>query len=213
MKSKIERLKDKIAKKEAQLQEEKEKLQTLLTDAKTRYSVTQYKEQFEALGAEIELIEGYVRIKAIDKQKDENFIETWLQLDDELELKIKKALDNLKICRQLENTYGGLKFSVSQIDGDSVLIQDDTDELYKITVNMVGNTYVGSVTKENAEYVYKLEQVLTDKLSLVIESEYDGLDLVWAYVIHGDLEELPKQIDEAIQVLKNYKAAESTTTH
>lgn len=208
MKSKIERLKDKIAKKEAQLQEEKKKLQTLLTDAKTHHSVTQYKEQFEALGAEIELIEGYVCIKAIDKQKDENFIETWLQLDDELELKIKKALDNLKICRQLENTYGGLKFSVSQIDGDSVLIQDDTDELYKITVNMVGNTYVGSVTKENADYVYKLEQVLTDKLSLVIESEYDGLDLVWAYVIHGDLEELPKQIDEAIQVLQNYKAAE-----
>lgn len=208
MKSKIERLQDKIAKKEAELQKEKEKLQTLLTDAKTHHSVTQYKEQFEALGAEIELIEGYVRIKAIDTQKDENFIETWLQLDDELELKIKKALDNLKICRQLENTYGGLKFSVSQIDGDSVLIQDDTDELYKITVNMVGNTYVGSVTKENADYVYKLEQVLTDKLSLVIESEYDGLDLVWAYVIHGDLEELPKQIDEAIQVLKNYKAAE-----
>lgn len=208
MKSKIERLQDKIAKKEAELQKEKEKLQNLLTDTKTRHSVTQYKEQFKALGAEIELIEGYVSIKAIDEQKDENFIETWLQLDDELELKIKKALDNLKICRQLENTYGGLKFSVSQIDGDSVLIQDDTDELYKITVNMVGNTYVGSVTKENADYVYKLEQVLTDKLSLVIESEYDGFDLVWAYVIHGDLEELPKQIDEAIQVLKNYKAAE-----
>ena len=207
MKSKIKRLKDKIAKKEAQLQEEKEKLQTLLTDAKTRHSVTQYKEQFEALGAEIELMEGYVRIKAIDKQKDENFIETWLQLDDELELKIKKALDSLKICRQLENTYGGLKFSVSQIDGDSLLIQDDTDELYKITVNMIGNTYVGSVTKENADYVFKLEQVLTDKLSLAIESEYDGLDLIWVYTIQGGLEELPEQIEEAVQVLKKYKAA------
>lgn len=32
MKSKIERLQDKIAKKEAELQKEKEKLQTLLTD-------------------------------------------------------------------------------------------------------------------------------------------------------------------------------------
>ena len=205
MKSKIERLHDKIAKKEAELQKEKEKLQTLLTDAKTHHSVTQYKEQFEALGAEIELIEGYVRIKAIDTQKDENFIETWLQLDDELELKIKKALDNLKICRQLENTYGGLKFSVSQIDGDSVLIQDDTDELYKITVNMVGNTYVGSVTKENDDYVYTLEQTLTDKLSLTVESEYDGLDILWAYKIQGGLEELSGQIEEAIHVLKNYK--------
>ena len=142
----------------------------------------------------------------LHEQKDENFIETWLLIDEELESKIKQALDNLKICRQLENTYGGLKFSVSQIDGDSVLIQDDTDELYKITVNMVGNTYVGSVTKENADYVYKLKQVLTDKLSLVIESEYDGLDLVWAYKIQGDLEELPGQIEEAVQVLKNYKA-------
>lgn len=208
MKSKIERLQDKIAKKEAELQKEKEKLQNLLTDTKTRHSVTQYKEQFKALGAEIKLIEGYVSIKAIDEQKDENFIETWLPIDDELESKIEKALDNLKICRKLENTYGRLKFSVSQIEDESVLIQDDTDEVYKITVNMVGNTYVGSVTKENADYVYKLEQVLTDKLSLVIESEYDGFDLVWAYVIHGDLEELPKQIDEAIQVLKNYKAAE-----
>lgn len=179
-----------------------------MTDTKTRHSVTQYKEQFKALGAEIKLIEGYVSIKAIDEQKDENFIETWLPIDDELESKIEKALDNLKICRKLENTYGRLKFSVSQIEDESVLIQDDTDEVYKITVNMVGNTYVGSVTKENADYVYKLEQVLTDKLSLVIESEYDGFDLVWAYVIHGDLEELPKQIDEAIQVLKNYKAAE-----
>lgn len=54
MKSKIERLHDKIAKKEAELQKEKEKLQTLLTDAKTHHSVTQYKEQFKALGAEIE---------------------------------------------------------------------------------------------------------------------------------------------------------------
>ena len=114
MKSKIERLKDKIAKKEAELQKEKEKLQNLLTDTKTRHSVTQYKEQFKALGAEIELIEGYVSIKAIDKQKDENFIETWLPIDDELESKIEKALDNLKICRKLENTYGRLKFSVSK---------------------------------------------------------------------------------------------------
>lgn len=205
MKSKIERLHDKIAKKEAELQKEKEKLQTLLTDAKTHHSVTQYKEQFEALGAEIELIEGYVRIKAIDTQKDENFIETWLLIDDELESKIKQALDNLKICRKLENTYGGLKFSVSQIDGDSVLIQDDTDELYKITVNMVGNTYVGSVTKENDDYVYTLEQTLTDKLSLTVESEYDGLDILWAYKIQGGLEELSGQIEEAIHVLKNYK--------
>ena len=205
MKSKIERLKDKIAKKEAQLQEEKEKLQTLLTDAKTRHSVTQYKEQFEALGAEIELIEGYVSIKAIDKQKDENFIETWLQLDDELESKIKQALDNLKICRKLENTYGRLKFSVSQIEDESVLIQDDTDEVYKITVNSAGDTYVGKVTKENDDYVYTLEQTLTDKLSFTVESEYDGLDILWAYKIQGELEELPKQIEEAIQVLKNYK--------
>lgn len=205
MKSKIERLKDKIAKKEAQLQEEKEKLQTLLTDAKTRHSVTHYKEQFEALGAEIELIEGYVSIKAIDKQKDENFIETWLQLDDELESKIKQALDNLKICRKLENTYGGLKFSVNHIDDESVLIQDDTDELYKITVNSAGDTYVGKVTKENDDYVYTLEQTLTDKLSLTVESEYDGLDILWAYKIQGGLEELSGQIEEAIHVLKNYK--------
>ena len=205
MKSKIERLKDKIAKKEAQLQEEKEKLQTLLTDAKTRHSVTQYKEQFEALGAEIELIEGYVSIKAIDKQKDENFIETWLQLDDVLESKIKQALDNLKICRKLENTYGGLKFSVNHIDDESVLIQEDTDELYKITVNSAGDTYVGKVTKENDDYVYTLEQTLTDKLSLTVESEYDGLDILWAYKIQGGLEELSGQIEEAIHVLKNYK--------
>lgn len=205
MKSKIERLKGKIAKKEAELQKEKEKLQNLLTDTKTRHSVTQYKEQFKALGAEIELIEGYVSIKAIDKQKDENFIETWLPIDDELESKIEKALDNLKICRQLENTYGGLKFSVNHIDDESVLIQDDTDELYKITVNTVGNTYVGKVTKENDDYVYTLEQTLTDKLSLTVESEYDGLDIIWTYKIQGGLEELPGQIEEAIQVLKNYK--------
>ena len=140
MKSKIERLQDKIAKKEAELQKEKEKLQNLLTGTKTRHSVTQYKEQFKALGAEIELIEGYVSIKAIDKQKDENFIETWFPIDDELESKIEKALDNLKICRKLENTYGRLKFSVSQIEDESVLIQDDTDEVYKITVNSAGDT-------------------------------------------------------------------------
>lgn len=205
MKSKIERLQDKIAKKEAELQKEKEKLQNLLTDTKTRHSVTQYKEQFKALGAEIELIEGYVSIKAIDKQKDENFIETGLPIDDELESKIEKALDNLKICRKLENTYGRLKFSVSQIEDESVLIQDDTDEVYKITVNSAGDTYVGKVTKENDDYVYTLEQTLTDKLSFTVESEYDGLDILWAYKIQGELEELPKQIEEAIQVLKNYK--------
>ena len=151
-------------------------------------------------------MEGYVRIKAIDKQKDENFIETWLLIDDELESKIKQALDNLTICRKLENTYGGLKFSVNHIDDESVLIQDDTDELYKITVNSAGDTYVGKVTKENDDYVYTLEQTLTDKLSLTVESEYEGLDILWAYKIQGDLEELPGQIEEAVQVLKNYKA-------
>ena len=205
MKSKIERLQDKIAKKEAELQKEKEKLQTLLTDAKTRHSVIQYKEQFKVLGAEIENVDEYVCITPIDEQKDENFIATWLPIDNELESKIKQALNNLKICRQLENTYGGLKFSVNHIDDESVLIQDDTDELYKITVNTVGNTYVGKVTKENDDYVYTLEQTLTDKLSLTVESEYDGLDILWAYKIQGGLEELSGQIEEAIQVLKNYK--------
>ena len=207
MKSKIERLQDKIAKKEAELQKEKEKLQTLLTDAKTRHSVIQYKEQFKVLGAEIENVDEYVCITPIDEQKDENFIATWLPIDNELESKIKQALNNLKICRQLENTYGGLKFSVNHIDDESVLIQDDTDELYKITVNTVGNTYVGKVTKENDDYVYTLKQTLTDKLSLTVESEYDGLDILWAYKIQGGLEELPEQIEEAIHVLKNYKAA------
>lgn len=205
MKSKIERLQDKIAKKEAELQKEKEKLQNLLTDTKTRHSVTQYKEQFKALGAEINNVDEYVCITPIDEQKDENFIATWLPIDDELESKIEKALDNLKICRKLENTYGRLKFSVSQIEDESVLIQDDTDELYKITVNSAGDTYVGKVTKENDDYVYTIEQTLTDKLSLTVESEYDGLDILWAYKIQGELEELPKQIEEAIQVLKNYK--------
>ena len=61
------------------------------------------------------------------------------------------------------------------------------------------------MTKENDDYVYTLEQTLTDKLSLTVESEYDGLDILWAYKIQGELEELPKQIEEAIQVLKNYK--------
>lgn len=206
MKSKIERLQDKIAKKEAELQKEKEKLQTLLTDAKTRHSVIQYKEQFESLGAEIENVDEYVCITPVDEQKDENFIATWLPIDDELESKIKQALDNLKICRKLENTYGGLKFSVYHIEDESVLIQDDNDELYKITVNSCGDTYVGKVTKENDDYVYTLEQTLTDKLSLTVESEYDGLDILWTYKIQGDLEELPEQIEEAIQVLKNYKA-------
>ena len=205
MKSKIERLQDKIAKKEAELQKEKEKLQNLLTDAKTRHSVTQYKEQFKALGAEINNVDEYVCITPIDEQKDENFIATWLPIDDELESKIEKALDNLKICRKLENTYGKLKFSVSQIEDESVLIQDDTDELYKITVNSAGDTYVGKVTKENDDYVYTLEQTLTDKLSLAVESEYDGLDILWAYKIQGGLEELSGQIEEAIHVLKNYK--------
>ena len=205
MKSKIERLQDKIAKKEAELQKEKEKLQTLLTDAKTRHSVIQYKEQFKVLGAEIENVDEYVCITPIDEQKDENFIATWLPIDNELESKIKQALNNLKICRQLENTYGGLKFSVNHIDDESVLIQDDTDELYKITVNTVGNTYVGKVTKENDDYVYTLEQTLTDKLSLTVESEYDGIDILWAYKIQGGLEELSGQIEEAIHVLKNYK--------
>lgn len=69
MKSKIERLQDKIAKKEAELQKEKEKLQTLLTDAKTRHSVIQYKEQFKVLGAEIENVDEYVCITPIDEQK------------------------------------------------------------------------------------------------------------------------------------------------
>ena len=85
------------------------------------------------------------------------------------------------------------------------MIQDDTDEVYKITVNSAGDTYVGKVTKENDDYVYTLEQTLTDKLSFTVESEYDGLDILWAYKIQGELEELPKQIEEAIQVLKNYK--------
>ena len=205
MKSKIERLKGKIAKKEAELQKEKEKLQTLLSNEKSHHSVTQHKEQFKALGAEIENVDEYVCITPIDEQKDENFIATWLPIDNELESKIKQALNNLKICRQLENTYGGLKFSVNHIDDESVLIQDDTDELYKITVNTVGNTYVGKVTKENDDYVYTLEQTLTDKLSLTVESEYDGLDIIWTYKIQGCLEELPGQIEEAIQVLKNYK--------
>lgn len=205
MKSKIERLKGKIAKKEAELQKEKEKLQTLLSNEKSHHSVTQHKEQFKALGAEIENVDEYVCITPIDEQKDENFIATWLPIDNELESKIKQALNNLKICRQLENTYGGLKFSVNHIDDESVLIQDDTDELYKITVNTVGNTYVGKVTKENDDYVYTLEQTLTDKLSLTVESEYDGLDIIWTYKIQGGLEELPGQIEEAIQVLKNYK--------
>lgn len=187
------------------LQKEKEKLQNLLTDTKTRHSVTQYKEQFKALSAEINNVDEYVCITPIDEQKDENFIATWLPIDDELESKIEKALDNLKICRKLENTYGRLKFSVSQIEDESVLIQDDTDELYKITVNSAGDTYVGKVTKENDDYVYTIEQTLTDKLSLTVESEYDGLDILWAYKIQGELEELPKQIEEAIQVLKNYK--------
>ena len=187
------------------MQKEKEKLQNLLTDTKTRHSVTQYKEQFKALSAEINNVDEYVCITPIDEQKDENFIATWLPIDDELESKIEKALDNLKICRKLENTYGRLKFSVSQIEDESVLIQDDTDELYKITVNSAGDTYVGKVTKENDDYVYTIEQTLTDKLSLTVESEYDGLDILWAYKIQGELEELPKQIEEAIQVLKNYK--------
>lgn len=61
------------------------------------------------------------------------------------------------------------------------------------------------MTKENDDYVYTLEQTLTDKLSLTVESEYDGLDIIWTYKIQGGLEELPGQIEEAIQVLKNYK--------
>ena len=61
------------------------------------------------------------------------------------------------------------------------------------------------MTKENDDNVYTIEQTLTDKLSLTVESEYDGLDILWAYKIQGGLEELSGQIEAAIHVLKNYK--------
>lgn len=205
MKSEIEKLQDKIAQKTAELKKDKEQLEILILKNESEHSGILHKNLFNELGANIEILKEYVRISAIDPQKDENFIETWLQLDGNIEQKIKQALDNLTIGRNLENAYGGLKFSVYQIKDKLILIQDDTNELYKILIHSKDDTYVGEVTKENKGYIHQLQQQLTDKLSFTTIAESDSLDLIWNYKINGNLEQLPGQITEAIDVLKNYK--------
>lgn len=86
-----------------------------------------------------------------------------------------------------------------------VLVHEEKYEEYIITVTKEDDTYVGTVTKEKPEYICGYEQEITDKLSLTIDSDCEDFALIWTYKIHGDFDTLSNQIEEAIQVLKNYK--------
>lgn len=87
-----------------------------------------------------------------------------------------------------------------------VLVHENKHEEYVITVTNEDDTYVGTVTKEKPEYICGYEQEITDKLSLTIDSDYEDFSLTWTYKIQGyDVDTLHNQIEEAVQVLKNYK--------
>lgn len=182
--------------------------------------LNKYQKQFRELGIEMSIKDNSLQLpgmkkpikdtlvclKAMDRQKDDRFLMNWVDLDDEVELKIEQLLHNLTICRKLEKTYAGLKFGIHSIENKMVLVHEDNHEEYIITVNDKGDTYVGNVTKEKSEYICGYEQEITDKLSLTIDSDYEDFSLTWTYKIEGcDLDTLHKQIEEAVQVLKNYK--------
>lgn len=182
--------------------------------------LNKYQKQFRELGIEMSIKDNsfqlpgrkkpikdtLVCLKAMDRQKDDKFLMNWVDLDDEVELKIEQLLHNLTICRKLEKTYAGLKFSIHSIENKMVLVHEDKNEEYIITVTNEDDTYVGTVTKEKPEYICGYEQAITDKLSLTIDSDYEDFSLTWTYKIQGcDVDKLPEQIEEAVQVLTNYK--------
>ena len=182
--------------------------------------LNKYQKQFRELGIEMSIKDNsfqlpgrkkpikdkLVCLKAMDRQKDDKFLMNWVDLDDEVELKIEQLLHNLTICRKLEKTYAGLKFSIHSIENKMVLVHEDKNEEYIITVTNEDDTYVGTVTKEKPEYICGYEQAITDMLSLTIDSDYEDFSLTWTYKIQGcDVDKLPEQIEEAVQVLTNYK--------
>lgn len=182
--------------------------------------LNKYQKQFRDLGIEISIKDNRLQLpgrkkpikdtlvclKAIDRQKDDKFLMNWVDLDDEVELKIEQLLHNLTICRKLEKTYAGLKFGIHSIENEMVLVHEEKYEEYIITVTKEDDTYVGTVTKEKPEYICGYEQAITDKLTLTIDSDYEDFSLTWTYKIQGcDVDKLPEQIEEAVQVLKNYK--------
>lgn len=181
--------------------------------------LNKYQKQFRELGIEMSIKDNSLQLpgrkkpikdtlvclKAMDRQKDDKFLMNWVDLDDEVELKIEQLLHNLTICRKLEKTYAGLKFSIHSIENEMVLVHEEKYEEYIITVTKEDDTYVGTVTKEKPEYICGYEQEITDKLSLTIDSDCEDFALIWTYKIQGDLDKLPEQIAEAVQVLKKYK--------
>lgn len=181
--------------------------------------LNKYQKQFRELGIEMSIKDNSIQLpgrkkpikdtlvclKAMDRQKDDKFLMNWVDLDDEVELKIEQLLHNLTICRKLEKTYAGLKFGIHSIENEMVLVHEEKYEEYIITVTKEDDTYVGTVTKEKPEYICGYEQEITDKLSLTIDSDCKDFALIWTYKIHGDFDTLSNQIEEAIQVLKNYK--------
>ena len=192
------------------------------TIEKQRYNqlLNKYQKQFRELGIEMSIKEQSIQLpriersikdtrvclKAMNPQKDEWFLMNWVNLDENAELEIEQLLHNLTICRKLEKTYAGLKFSIHSITNEMVLVHEDKHEEYIITVTDKDNTYVGNVTKEKPEYICGYEQAITDKLSLTIDSDYEDFSLIWTYKIEGcNIDTLHNQIEEAVQVLKNYK--------
>ena len=181
--------------------------------------LNKYQKQFRELGIEMSIKDNSLQLpgrkkpikdtlvclKAMDRQKDDKFLMNWVDLDDEVELKIEQLLHNLTICRKLEKTYAGLKFGIHSIENEMVLVHEEKYEEYIITVTKEDDTYVGTVTKEKPEYICGYEQEITDKLSLTIDSDCKDYALIWTYKIQGDLDKLPEQIAEAVQVLKKYK--------
>ena len=122
MKSKIEQLQYKIAKKEA--------LQILLSDDRYNQVVTQlsnnkyiqlvnqHKDQFKTLRAHIELMLKCINIKAIDPlEKDENFIENTIfgylhalfkfETEKEIKNEILQLLELLKPHKEVKTVYTG----------------------------------------------------------------------------------------------------------
>lgn len=192
------------------------------TIEKQRYNqlLNKYQKQFRELGIEMSIKEQSIQLpriersikdtrvclKAMNPQKDEWFLMNWVNLDENAELEIEQLLHNLTICRKLEKTYAGLKFSIHSITNEMVLVHEDKHEEYIITVTDKDNTYVGNVTKEKPEYICGYEQAITDKLSLTIDSDYEDFSLIWTYKIEGcNIDTLHNQIEKAVQVLKNYK--------
>lgn len=196
------------------------KMQSTIEKKQYDQLLNKYQKQFRELGIEMSIKDKsfqlpgmkksnkdtLVCLKAMDRQKDDRFLMNWVELDDEVELKIEQLLHNLTICRKLDKTYAGLTFSIHSIANNMVLVHENKHEEYVITVTNEDDTYVGTVTKEKPEYICGYEQEITDKLSLTIDSDYEDFSLTWTYKIQGyDVDTLHNQIEEAVQVLKNYK--------